>query len=104
MICEYYYRATSEEEYWLVDLYKVREALKKAMGSEGQAKRMLDIGDAEWRRLGRILNNKDMRHAVLDDRECQVFGPDKNWLKQTAWQWIASNIRQRRGSEFVVET
>ncbi len=92
---EYYaYRRTGRSS-WFIDLYKMREVLKKIYRGEHQARAQLGISRDDWSYFGAILNNNDLRHAEITDNAPQVSGQHVARLFELARNWTLSHLRSR---------
>ena len=89
----YYGRPTSDRSSWFIDLYKVRDFLKKLCGGEEPAKARLAIDDADWSFFGRILNNNDLRHAEIAGVVPPIPQADVERLYRLARTWTRSHLR-----------
>ena len=92
----YYYQKAIIERgrpSWFINLYKVREFLSKIYDGEQATKDKLGISEG-WSFFGRILNDKDLRHAA----EIQGIAPsisldEIDKLYRLAHSWVASFLR-----------
>jgi len=89
----YYRRPRSDRSSWFIDLYKVRDLLKKLYGGEPAAKAHLGITDADWAFFGRILNNNDLRHAEITGVAPPVAQRDVDDLYRLARTWTRSHLK-----------
>ena len=89
----YYGRARSDRTAWFVDLYKIRDLLKKLYGGEEAAKVRLAATESDWSFFGQILNHNDLRHAELAGVVPQVAEEDVRRLYRLVREWIRSHLR-----------
>lgn len=88
----YYQRAAIERGVtptWCVELYKVRDLIKKKYRGEKTARSNLNIKGTEWRCFGDLLNNNDLRHAEVSGAAPVIPSPEIEWLYSTARSWVA---------------
>jgi len=86
---QYYHWARIWEERWFVDLYKVRDVLKKKFGNENKVRDELGISCGQWRKFGKTLNNYDLRHAIsTPDGNESIAKAEIDACRETARQWI----------------
>lgn len=90
---EYYGRARRDRSSWFIDLYKVRDFLKKLYGGEDTAKARLAIADGDWSFFGRILNNNDLRHAEISGVVPQIHQGDVERLYRLARTWTRAHLK-----------
>jgi hypothetical protein len=76
-----------------VDLYKIRDLLKKLYGGEEAAKVRLAATESDWSCFGQILNHNDLRHAELAGVVPQVAEEDVRRLYRLVREWIRSHLR-----------
>jgi hypothetical protein len=55
-----YSRSIADPSNELLYLYEIRDALSKHYGGDGEARASLNIGNAEWKRLGRLANEQPL--------------------------------------------
>jgi hypothetical protein len=89
----YYDRAASDRASWFIDLYKVRDLLKKLYGGEKAAKERLAVVDGDWSFFGRILNKNDLRHAEVAGVLPPVAREDIDRLYRLARAWTRSHLQ-----------
>ncbi|HEV8722742.1 MAG TPA: hypothetical protein VGW77_19165 [Candidatus Binatia bacterium] len=89
----YYGRARSDRSSWFIDLYKVRDLLKKLYGGGKAAKAQLGIVDSDWSFFGQILNNNDLRHAEVAGVIPAVAKEDVDRLYRLARTWTRSHLK-----------
>lgn len=63
----YYCSSRGDRASWFIDLYKVRDLLKKLYQCEGKAISRLNFPVDDWKYFGGVLNNNDLRHAEITD-------------------------------------
>lgn len=89
-----YYRASrSDRASWFIDLYKVRELLKKLHGNEWKAIARLNVPESDWKYLGRLLNNNDLRHAELTDAVPDLPRSEVDKLFGVARQMVVGQLQ-----------
>jgi hypothetical protein len=93
---EYYYRKRAERASWFINLYKVRDALKKIYGSDGIAKARLRIPSSDWSFFGRMLNSNDLRHAEVTGVAPGISRPDVDRLYGLARTWTTAHLTTLR--------
>lgn len=91
---EYYHGGRSDPSSWFIDLYKVRDFLKKFYGSEQAAESELAIAHPDWSFFGGILNNNDLRHAEIAGLVPSVPREDVDHLYGLALTWTARHLRK----------
>ncbi|MFI5247316.1 MAG: hypothetical protein ACHQWV_02045 [Nitrospirales bacterium] len=89
----YHLRARSDRSSWFIDLYKVRDLLKKLHGGEEATKARLAIVDGDWSFFGRILNTNDLRHAEVTGVVPKVAQKEVDRLYRLARTWTRSHLR-----------
>lgn len=77
---------------WFVDLYKVRDLIKRLHSEEASAQRELQISAADWQFFGRALNNGDLRHGSLIE-VARLDASVVHRLFDVARSWIAAHLR-----------
>jgi len=86
---QYYHWARIWEERWFVDLYKVRDVLKRKFGNVNKVRDDLGISYWQWRKFGKTLNNYDLRHAIsTPDGNESISKAEIDACRKTARQWI----------------
>jgi hypothetical protein len=73
-------------------LYKIRDLLRKLYGSGKAARTRLRAAESDWSFFGRILNNKDLRHAEITGVVPQVAEEDVRRLYRLAREWTRSHL------------
>ena len=89
----YYGRPRSYRSSWFIDLYKVRDLLKKLYRNEDAAKAHLAIADRDWRFFGHTLNNNDLRHAEVTGVLPAMPHEDIDRLYRLARTWTRSHLK-----------
>lgn len=90
---EYYGHRQTDRSAWFIDLYKVRDFLKKLYGGERAARSNLSITYADWSFFGHILNNNDLRHAEVTGVVPPVASLDVDRLYRLAKTWIQIHLK-----------
>lgn len=92
----YYRQRDRDFAAWCLDLYKVRDLLKKIHGNDAAAaKRALGISnkDKSWSEFGLVLNHNDLRHAEVTGVAPQVPRDTIDGLYAMAKTWVAAYLR-----------
>lgn len=89
----YYCRQPGDRSSWFIDLYKVRDLLKKLYGSEKAAKAGLSIPEGDWKNFGTILNNNDLRHAEITGIVPPISQGNVDYLYRLARTWTSSHLK-----------
>jgi hypothetical protein len=89
---DYYCHKTADS--WFIKLYKVREALTDEYGSEAAARSHLGISKNDWRRLGGVLNNNDLRHADTTANAKPPARSEVDTLFALVRAWVNSNLKK----------
>lgn len=89
----YHDRPRYDRSSWFIDLYKVRDLLKKLYGGEKAAKLRLAIASSDWSLFGRILNDNDLRHATVAGVVPPVATEDLDRLFCLARDWIRAHLK-----------
>ncbi len=84
---DYFATRNGRRSSWFIDLYKVRDLLKRLHRDEVSLLQDLHIAKSDWRSFGQTLNNGDLRHASqvevagLSAREVdRLFGLARSWI------------------------
>lgn len=91
---EFYHGRRNDPSSWFIDLYKVRDLLKKLHGNESAAMSNLAIARPDWEFFGTILNNNDLRHAEISGIAPSVTSEDVTRLYGLARAWTARYLKQ----------
>jgi hypothetical protein len=99
-LVKYYHEArlhqpNPDEASWFVNLYKVRDLLKKYYGGEKQAQKSLCIRPKEWSDFGYLLNNNDFRHAELTGKVRPVSPVAIDDAYATAQRWVVAYLKTK---------
>lgn len=89
----YYGGGRVQRSEWFIELYKVRDMLKKIYGTERSACAKLGVERGEWKRFGAALNNHDLRHAELRDVVPGLSREEVGNLFRLARKWVAAHLR-----------
>lgn len=89
----FYCRTRSDRSSWFIELYKLRDLLKKLYGGKEKAKAQLGISEGDWSFFGRILNNNDLRHAEVAGVVPPLAAGDVRRLYSLARAWTRSHLK-----------
>jgi hypothetical protein len=84
-----------DEASWFVNLYKVRDLLKKLYGGEQQARTALSIPKTEWKNIGVLLNNNDLRHAEITGKAPSVSPVAIDDAYATTRRWVVAYLKTK---------
>jgi hypothetical protein len=91
-VVEYDHPQGAKRPSWFIDLYKVREVLKEIYAGEAKAQSMLNISNDDCRFFMRILNNYDLRHAMVSGIAEAIAAQDVDRLYRLAQSWIQAHL------------
>jgi hypothetical protein len=84
-----------DEASWFVNLYKVRDLLKKHYRGEKQVRKSLCIPCKEWSDFGNLLNNHDLRHAELTGKARPVSPVAVDDAYAAARRWVVAYLKTK---------
>jgi hypothetical protein len=88
-------RSRLNEASWFVNLYKVRDLLKKHYRGEKQAQTTLCVCPIEWKKVGTLLNNNDYRHAEITGKPPVVSLAEIDEVYTIARRWVAAYLKTK---------
>ena len=88
----YYCSSRRDRASWFIDLYKVRDLLKKLYKHESEAITRLKFSANDWKYFGNALNNNDLRHAEITDTLPDLSRDEVDRLFAIARNMVAAQL------------
>jgi hypothetical protein len=88
-------RLKLDEASWFVNLYKVRDLLKKHYHGEKQAQTALSISRTEWKKVGDLVNNNDFRHAEITGKAPPVSPAEIDDVYTISRRWVVLYLKTK---------
>jgi hypothetical protein len=89
------HRPNRDEASWFVNLYKVRDALTKHYHGAQPAQTALCIPEPDWTKLGKLLNNNDLRHAEMTGKAPSVSFAEVDDAYSITRQWVVAFLQSK---------